>query len=54
MGTEAAIVAVEAVGLRIRIVRDTKVMLDADLAELYGVEDAHADSGGASQPRSLP
>jgi hypothetical protein len=38
MGEETAIVPVEAAGLRIRVVRGTRVILDADLAALYSVE----------------
>ena len=36
--SRAAVVPIEAIQRRIFLLRDRKVMLDADLAELYGVE----------------
>jgi len=38
MTDETALIPVEAAELRIRVARDTRVILDADLAALYGVE----------------
>lgn len=38
MTNEAALMPVETAELRIRVARDTRVILDADLAMLYGVE----------------
>jgi hypothetical protein len=53
MNSKAEVLAVEAIARVIHVVHGHRVMLDSDLAFLYGVE-TRAQSGGQTQPETVP
>ena len=54
MSDETAIAPVETTALRIRMVRNTRVILDEDLAELYGIETRVLSQSVRRNPGRFP
>lgn len=54
MTDETALIPVEAAELRVRVARDTRVILDADLAALYGVETCALVQAARRNPDRFP
>ena len=54
MTESQSIIPAERIAQQIILLRGQKVMLDSDLAELYGVGDTGAESGRQPQPGQVP
>lgn len=52
--TEPRIVPVEYIERRIHLLREQKIMLDSDLADLYQVTTGQSEPSGKAKSKSLP
>lgn len=54
MSNKTDLIPAVSIEKKIMLLRGQKVMLDSDLAALYGVGNQGAQSGCETQPRTLP